>query len=512
MFTKKLFVCLAVLLFIFQLSFVNALTDNETCLINEMEVIEHQELGINESDNSESNFKTDHDDKSSYIENKMKFNQGDKIPLHINSPVEGDLKVLIDDKDYGLWHFKQDETILIPTYNPESFYDDTKTNIDVGLHDISLIFNFKDSNYYDAEVSFHEDSTLNFYINTDGDVLREDYHYNHTLNILKKEKTIDIYYLDKFSFYEPNHFDIYINGRNLYEFEKNDNDPYGMIISDGTKILYKGDGSDEFSFPILNTQELFDLYEFNIGIYNLTVINLLDGTSDSTIFEIYKYSPIFNMTYLINESDITFRLGGLWNYENNVVITVDNMTKEILYDCMDIFVTFENLTPGSHVMRMYCPENKYSYGYAYNTTFEIKSNSPLINESDYTYINQSNIDNSSDIANSTYNNFSNIGNNNNTGNSLNSNKKNNNIQNDKKTNSKSKKNIKTRIEDNPIITVGEENMLSDSSDDSSTNKVYDISQKSVAKSIDNPLTELGLIILLLISFIVGYYRFGEKNY
>ena len=99
MFNKKLFFFLIFILFIFQVSFVNAHECNETMLLNETDdVMKYQEVT---SYNNEKNVDFNELDDKENSEKGMTFNQGDKIPIHINSFVDGDLIVLVDNKRSG---------------------------------------------------------------------------------------------------------------------------------------------------------------------------------------------------------------------------------------------------------------------------------------------------------------------------------------------------------------------------------------------------------------------------
>lgn len=89
MFNKKLFVLLVFLLLILHISFVSAVESNETGVIEndtDYEPIIHDD-------------ENDFDDED-YDVTMIDFNQGDKIPITIDSPVEGNMTVLIDNKIY----------------------------------------------------------------------------------------------------------------------------------------------------------------------------------------------------------------------------------------------------------------------------------------------------------------------------------------------------------------------------------------------------------------------------
>jgi len=174
-----------VLLVILQISCVNAQNDNDTDVINQ--TMDYPEFSNND------NLQNDENQSQIGEVNKIEFNQGDKIPISINGRAEGNLKVLVDDKEYDSFNFKHRETIYISTYHPESFFNSSIMNINPGLHNVSLIFDFKSSFKYYVEGHIDENSTLNFYFapNFSEHVLNNMYTFNFSLNILKK-KTIHI--------------------------------------------------------------------------------------------------------------------------------------------------------------------------------------------------------------------------------------------------------------------------------------------------------------------------------
>ena len=134
MFNRKLFfILLVVSLFVLHISSVCAVDSNQTHTI---ETNDNHKLSIN-------NTKHEHISKNDdFKDNSLDFNQGDKIPITIDSLEEGNLTVLIDDEVYYYksWILLGIETINIPTYNPSSFYNSSIKNIGVGTHKISLVF------------------------------------------------------------------------------------------------------------------------------------------------------------------------------------------------------------------------------------------------------------------------------------------------------------------------------------------------------------------------------------
>ena len=517
MFDKKLFVILVFLLFILQISFVSAQSDNQTELINESV----ESIGYSDINNFSNPKFVDHIEPSGYGD-KMEFYQG-LIPVHIESPCDGDLKVLVDDMEYCVWNFTKNKTIYIPTYNPESFNDNSKMNIDVGLHNISLIFNFNNFKSKDVNIFLDENSTLNFKFNKNyGSHITDTFVYYSTWNILKKDKTIHILNFTYNNLCEMGEYIIHMDNLDLWE---DDNSPYleilycgpfGIIISSNNKIIYKESDTGIFE----GLRELYEIYE--VGVYNFTVINFLDGTMDSVLFKANKYQPKFNITHIVNGTGIKINIMipqlSYYNvlasqfeyYAVRAFISVDNITKNLMIDSEfgDIFrqVSFENLSSGVHTLKIYCPGDNRSEEFYYSMSFEIEEGLDLDegNENILDLINTANQNiqqNSSSDKNLSF-----IIGNNTSGNITSTGRV---IKNHKDAeNSYSNENNWNSNENiiNSLIGV-DKNTQSGSS--SPTKKSYEVIKKSTSKSI-NEITQFQLIIIIIILLIIGYFKFGEK--
>jgi len=495
MFNRKLFVFLIVIIFILQISLVTAHDNNDVQINKTAKSQDFPELSANNH-----SLNTNHKSNATNHDNQMEFNQGDKIPIHINTPVEGNLTVFIDNKEYNTYNFTEHGTIYVPTYNPESFYNSSKMNIDIGLHNISLIFNFKYSCQYAADIFLDKNSTLNFKFHADYDfsLLNNTYiyTYNSTINILKKESTIHITKLIFKNLCQYGEYEIHVDNLKEEEFSF---DSFGIIISNKHNILHKqifpniwADDKISIGLDTIN----------NIGDYTFTVINLADGTTDKIVFKAKKYQPKLNITHNINGSNITIHIvNPEFNYFAHGIITINNITKEfIMLDDDDPLynISFENLSAGIHKLKIYCPESSNAEPFYYETTFEIK------------YV-QNNENNTSIIQNTTLpNNTTNIttitGNTTSNGtNSFNESGKNNNIfqnKNRNKNDIKSKEKIESALGNIKSST---------SSEDLSNQKSYEISQKSTKKAINNPLTQIGIIIILIASLMMGYFKYEKKE-
>ena len=517
MFNKKLFVILVFLLFILQISFVSAQSDNQTEIVNESA----ESIGYSDINNLSNPKVGNHIEPSGYGD-KMEFYQGDEIPIHIESPCDGDLKVLVDGVEYGVFNFTNNEIIHIHTYNPESFYNNSKINIDVGVHNISLIFNFNNFKSKDVNIFLDENSTLNFKFNKNySSHITNTYAYNSTLNILKKDKTIHISEFAYYHLLEECEFDVHIDNLDLWYDEKiyDEGDLYGIIITKINQCVYK---KSFYDLPSEIPEGGFLWCIFEVGVYNFTVINFLDGTTDSILFKANKYQPKLDITHIINGTEIkinmTIPLLTYYNvltsqfedYAVRAFISVDNITKNLMVDSRynDVGqVSFENLSSGVHTLKIYCPGDNRSEEFYYSMSFEIEEGLDLDegNENILDLINTAN----QNIQQNSFSdkNLSFIIGNNTSGNITSTGRV---IKNHKDAeNSYSNENNWNSNENiiNSLIGV-DKNTQSGSS--SPTKKSYEVIKKSTSKSI-NEITQFQLIIIIIILLIIGYFKFGEKN-
>ena len=513
MFNRKLFfILLVVSLFVLHISSVCAVDSNQTHTI---ETNDNHKLSIN-------NTKHEHISKNDdFKDNSLDFNQGDKIPITIDSLEEGNLTVLIDDEVYYYksWILLGIETINIPTYNPSSFYNSSIKNIGVGTHKISLVFNLNTFKNYVPVVS-KDGSNLKFkFQNYTDDTLDNKYTYTHnlTLNIHEKRKTIIASILNKPTYYNMLDFSIELDKDTLMDMLKDDTylNHIGIIISNIEKTLCKDVDnimtfSDiefiqrahfDYSFALTG---IFSDVESVLGICNLTVVNFADGTTDTVLFNVSKFiTGIPKIECVVNGFDATFYAD---QYFNNIFISVGDDVRELIFSTSYAWnVTFVNLSPGVHVLRLYYPETDFIKQFSYNWTFEIpgSSNVPeninisgnhsfnmfpnmlltnggaflffsqndgMLNIEDFTITDDSGVRNSESKLGSGYNSID-------------------------KSNS-----------------IGSDSGNSGSSESSSLSnkKSYEIQEKSTSKVIDNSLIKLGLIIILTISFMMGFVRFKKR--
>ena len=530
MFNKKIMVLLIFLLFILHVSFVSANDCNETNTI--IEINDYHNLTVN-NDNSNNGFDCLYEPDDFHAENSLEFNEGDKIPITVDSPVEGNLTVLIDNEIYGIWNFSKNETIYIPTYNSDSFYNPSIKNINVGTHKISLIFNLNTVNNYIPIVS--KDSNLFFQFHTyNNEIINKNYTYtyNSTLTINKKEKTIHIDYAQSFYFSTlgvdfildnvkwENIVDLVYNGEYNGKL-------VGIIFSENNKILLKEiititkafldfDEGTIYEGTVYDDDENITHYYFNFDVPGITedvvckhdnckvtVVNLEDGTYDTVFIDVLKFAFSY-VEYTVNEADVTFFF---YNWYSPVAyISVDDRDVVINSKNATWNITFPNFNPGVHVMTIYSPGTDFveEIFFTLNFTTVAFPKRDVFSKND-------NLDHVIDV-NMSFKMFENMKvtvspflfsvNNiipfqywslifNSTSSS-----------NEFKLGSKSGNG-------GASISVGD--TIGDGFSDGSANvKSYEVSKKSVSESKDNLLTKLCLTLISCMSFIGGYVRF-EKN-
>ena len=513
MMDKKLVILSIFIVLIIHVSIVNAIEDNGTDITTL-------------SNNSEDNYLHSLNDEKS-----INLNYGDEIQVNVDSSVEGNVTVLIDNEEYIFENFSESKTIIIPTYKLSSFYDNNIKNIDIGNHKLSLIFNLNSYNHFIPSISQH-DSHLKFKFNKiDDNIINHKYTYifNSTLNIPKKEKSIHITSLSKPPY---DYIDYYFAGigfaiqfnnihiDDIYWDDKSSGYSFGLLLIKNSNIIYKKEVDLIKSFMQVEDIILldgvicdfwYDLPGLNhdtlceIGVCNLTVINFLDGSSDSILLDISKFYTYYEkIDCLIYGSDVTFYFN---QFFPEFFINVDGQSKYFIPNETQRSVTFSNLAPGFHEMKLYYLNRDYSKQILTTLRFEIK------------YFNQDNINNTVTLPlnNISFNLFPNLILNNPKGllNNLNYGISNNIMHKLKLDINRNNINNNFKIKDN-IPSAGESNndgnnIGSNSHKSSSDVQSYEISKKSSTKSINNLLTKLGLSIVSCMFFMIGYYRFEKTK-
>lgn len=229
-----------------------------------------------------------------------------------------------------------------------------------------------------------------------------------------------------------------------------------------------------------------------------------------------------NYSYLINESNITlFLQNPTYKYKPNVIVNLENITKVVTIDewYKTFEVTFNNLDPGIHIMTFHCLEDNFSEPFLYNITFEINNHAINITENNaqYSFIDN---DSSDDVGDN-----GDLGTDDGEGYSYTNNSGSINLENSteevipnknqechiniKNSDFNSQKHERSEFEDNLEISSESESEGGKVNEDQCIKKSYEILKKSVSKSIDNILSKLGFLGIVLILFMVGYFR--NKN-
>ena len=212
-----LFMCLGIILFLVSYSYAS----NETDILNDTD----NTVSINapsfdlESDNYES--------VTSDIDN-ISIDYGEQINIYgyhdeIEEPNDGEhcnCTVYIDNKLVNFINgYKSGGTINMYNYD---YYEGFLNSIfpRVGLHNLSIIFEFDTPRKYDVTIENNKQNTdytqytsLLFYFNVnDNSEAKKRYSYNTTLNILKKDKTVHITNISPFATYvNPLFYDVIVN-------------------------------------------------------------------------------------------------------------------------------------------------------------------------------------------------------------------------------------------------------------------------------------------------------------
>ena len=474
------------------------------------ETLENDELLINYNNS----FDTLEDNETSNYNNyqlkpEITIVKSEDIPIKINSPVSGEITVCIDSKYNSSLSFEGNEVIKVPTYDPLyfSYFDTDFINLDVGIHNVSFLLYLNTDDYYTTNFSI-----INSYLTID---IIQNYSFNLpnysfnfpkyeiNLNVIKKNKTVHILDVDS----APISYILNVKFKC-----DNDEDEFCVIVSKEDNIIETWLENYEFN---QNSDSIFEFEWYDIkpvGKYNITVVNLKDGTSDSAPFNVYNEIKLINSTYRINNDnmDVYIELESEYNTTIESYVWVNgtclhSIMKNILVNSNNHNFNFEfnfnNLLPGKYEFIL---SDKW---YIYSFPFEIKNNSD-VNYSNYNGsiddvpINIT-LNNTEIVFNSTFDDSnSNI--------SI-FNDKNNSDSDDSNHNGFNNSNHRQFHEKNKNIDLKRNigDLISSSSQDDSI-KSYELSKKSVSKSVKNIYTTIGLIILFILSFLIGYFKF-RKN-
>lgn len=461
---------------------------------------------------------------------------GERIDLdwEYDEPKDGELgwdynehcncTVYIDNKLVNfIQDFKYGRTINM--YNYDSYYSEDLNSIypNVGLHNISIIFEFNNPQKYDITINKYKNESedryicnvllFRFNINDDSEAKKR-YSYNATLNILKKDKTVHITNISSFATYRE---------YPLIVFFSNVSSCY-IIISNETEIIlfrnyYSPDGYCYINFFV-------DLEnKIRPGIYNFTVVNEYDNTFDSSLFNFYNDLRV-NVTYNIKGNDVIFNVDAWCEFNCYLAFELFIIINETYKTYMDIIKEISIKNNNYKLNFDVCfnnIENNYYYANCYKINlidgsyysigdFSFLINNTFVNETgfieDVSDVNET--DNVSDIVEKNVSNTYNGNNTDGDGTGGNGTGDNLNLKGNSTNSHSHKSNVHNDDFKEVISGFGD---LASSVDPVSSEHAnsYELIEKSTSKSSDNIFANLGIIILLLIALIVGFLRFKREN-
>lgn len=394
------------------------------------------------------------------------------------------------------------------TINMYNYYEDYLNSIypDVGLHNMSIIFEFETPQKYDITLEMYKDdfkdsgyiyNVLCFYSNFNDDLqAKKRYSYNTNLNILKKDKTVHITKISPFASYtNPLVYDVIVD---------NPNNSTIVFISNKTNIVTLdtsfGDIGQEYSFDKLR-------HKIKPGSYNLTVVNAHDNTFDTAPFTLCN-DILINTTYRIKDNDVILNVELWCEYTTPIQVIMSKFINETTYD-------YRNITKkilanaNNHKFKFeicFNDVDNNNYGiyihdyYSFIDCVYLTVNYTHVNE---TEISEDNMNETVNVSNKYNNNNLYCNGTNGTGANLNL-KKNN-------TDSNSYKSYQSNINDLKEVNSAFGDFIESKDSISSENSnSYEIISKSALKSSNNIFSNLGIIILLFIAGIIGYLKFKHE--
>ena len=272
---------------------------NETDILND--TVNTVSINVPSVDLESDNYDNDSfEEVNSGIDN-ISIYYGERIDIDWGFDEQGNCTVYIDNKLVNfISDLRSGGTINMYNY----YYEDFLNSIypDVGLHNMSIIFEFNTPQKYDVTMERYkedlEDSSyvynvLGFHFNVNENFkAKKRYSYNTTLNILKKDKTVHIINMSPFASYSnPLLYNVIVDNPENSSFVFISNKT-GIVISD----ISFGDIERTYSFEGL-------LHKIMPGVYNLTVVNDYDNIFDTASFTLFN-DIIINTTYNIKDNDV----------------------------------------------------------------------------------------------------------------------------------------------------------------------------------------------------------------
>ena len=463
-----------------------------------------------ESDNYDNN----NEDVNSEIDN-ISIYYGERIDIGGDFDEGNNCTVYIDNKLVNfISDLRSGGTINMYNY----YYEDFLNSIypDVGLHNMSIIFEFDNPQKYDVTMEMYKEdfedygyiyNVLWFHFDVNDDFkAKKRYSFNTTLNILKKDKTVHITNISSFASYtNPLIYDVIVD---------NPENSTVFFISNKTGIV-----TSDTSFGGMEREYSFDRLRHKIkpGVYNLTVVNTQDNTFDTVSFTLCN-DIIINTTYKIEDNDVILNVELLCEYNTPIQITMSKFINYTTYDyrtiTKEILANANNHKFNFEICFNDVDNNDYGI-YIYDYYIIIDCIYFTVN---YTYVNEEGIGEDISVLNETVNvsdikrnvsgshNSINVDGNSSNGTGVNSDLKGNSA--DSNSHRSHKFDVNEFRELIPGFGDFNSNIDSISSEDANS---YELNKKSALKSSDNMFSNLGIVILLFISFMLGFLRF-KRNY
>ena len=311
-------------------------------------------------------------------------------------------------------------------------------------------------------------------------------------------KTIHIVELENSNYYYGTNFRLKFD-----RVSDDKNDPlYGLCVFKNDEEIYRMLDCDDY-YKDGVVEFFFNNENIGVGIFKLVAVNLVDGTTDSKQFTVVKSKQnIFNINHFIENDELKFLVEFGIIKKGNILVTLNSISKQYSIADYDevVKISFQLLNSDKYNLTIYWPEDEYTEEFKYTKLFEIRNNSTNDNFNDSlqnntnvnSSVNMTKIIDIIDYSDEFINSSSNISD------IAHSNKlKRNNIR-------------STLIKDNNTFGL---NVNSEKRNDYESfthkDKVYEISEKSVSKSILNNIT---ITLIIAISMCIGFVRVKRKHF
>ena len=277
--------------------------------------------------------------------------------------------IFIDGKEMSYEYY--DNIINIQTYFPYAFIYNEKSNIKPGNHTIRFEFNFYESYYQISSqylnithIKFFENDELNYGNGTT-------FIYEANLNIGEKEKTIHITDVINESYDDGGFIKIKLDEYNYIPIEDNYYE-IGVIITNENGVI---DKTNDFLIYDENGTGLYYPYNYKLdaaldaGKYNITIINLKDGTKDTCEFTVKKADIWFYTYYTTEYFNVMIEIDTDLYFDTTLIVTLDNVCDIVEMNSSQEYysVMFTNLIPNTYTATFYAKGNN-NYNDLINTT------------------------------------------------------------------------------------------------------------------------------------------------